>query len=111
MSKGLASLIGALGAGMSGYAAGRNQFQAGERRKKLEGREDEAYEREKSQRDKDDRYQANMIDAQKDIAPEIETDTGATYGNEEAIAQDNRETARMFAATGREAPAPMAPAS
>jgi hypothetical protein len=108
--KGLASLIGALGAGMNGYAAGRDQFRDGERKKLLAERQDEEYGHAKKKRDDEDRYQRDIADSQKDITPEIVTESGATYANDEALAQDSRELNRMHAATGAPAPA-LAPAS
>ncbi len=104
MSKTLATLIGSLGAGLSGYAAGRNQFEAGERRKLQDSREDEEYERVKGERADAKRMKTQLIDSQKDIEPEIVTQSGATYGNDEALAQDSRELNRMHAATGAPAP-------
>lgn len=73
MSKGLAGLIsvlGAVGAGMGGYAKGRAQYQDAERRKVLDSREDAEYDYQQGQRQKAQALDDNINDAVRDRAVE-----------------------------------------
>lgn len=64
---GLISVLGAAGSAMSGYARGKQQYDAGERAKKLEGREDAEYEYQLGKRAKADRIEQGIAGAQGDI--------------------------------------------
>jgi hypothetical protein len=107
MSKGLASLIAVLGAGMGGYARGKSQYDDEQRRTKEDARRDDEYNYAKGKRDSADSLDQRIADSQKDIAPAVETNTGATYADPALMESDNRENRRNFEQTGMAAPAPM----
>lgn len=111
MSRQLAGLLTVLGAGMKGYGEGVRIKRNEDRQDVRDQRETEDYQFNKTQRDKGVKLEQDLINSQKDIAPGIVADTGATYADHEMLAQDNRENRRNFEASGQPAPAPIAPAS
>jgi hypothetical protein len=65
-AKGLASILAALGAGMSGYAKGQEIRQNNERRKVTDAREDEQYARGQAKQAKADELETNLVTSQQD---------------------------------------------
>lgn len=68
--KNLASIIGALGVGMSGYAKGRAQFQDNERQKVLAQRDDKQFERTQAEWGRQDAARNAVKDGYADVQPE-----------------------------------------
>lgn len=69
-AKGIASVLAALGAGMSGYAKGREIHAGNERRKVLDAREDAQYERDQGKQQKADQLETDVAASQADLSPE-----------------------------------------
>ena len=107
MSRGLASLLTVIGAGASGYGRGLQIKRDNDRQDARDAQQQEEYAYQKGLRDDAAQLKNDVAASQRDVAPEVTANTGATYPDADLMASDNRENRRNMEQTGMPVPVPM----